>query len=453
VTQQTAERPRPAQPERRAPLFTIWAAPRVAVLAVGLLVALALSPLAAQPPAPPGGGPGRAGQPGPRGQHGPPPKPGGQSEKDKASQKFGPISVLPLQHLYFMSMGAPPVVDPAFDDALFFAAIKTKAIGAWKIADGQPVWAVPDITAVQPLVADSGRLYAVLDGEVATFDAASGKPGWRLPSGPVTAAPVAKAGWLILAVDAGEVHALRGETGEKVWQAKLGAPIKARPVIVGDRLYVAPQNNQLVAFDLVSGRQLWSQDFEEAVTALAAQDQRVFAGTSRMFYGLDHAGHVKWKRRIGAEVIGQPVTDATGVYAAFTDNTLMAFGTNKGDLLWRAPLTYRPISGPTRADDTLLLTGIAPIVHGYDVKDGKQAPDFALPADPRVIFVTAPHFSHGPTFFQDIVLVFFAHGWAEGARRIGPGVYTPFTDPGTACPALTFPGEAPPPTAAAPPKA
>jgi hypothetical protein len=469
VTQQRAE-PTAEQSRTALPGRTAGRRARVWVLTLAVTgLALAPPPLAAQtprfipppdvqqptlptqPPQPSDPGQPQGGHR--RGRPGEPGKP--EDEKDKKPQKFGPISVLPLQHIYFLSMGAPMAADPTADDARMYGALKSKQIGAWKVADGTSVWAVSDIAPVQPLVVDNGRLYAVLEAEIAAFDSATGKPAWRVPGGAVTTAPVAKSGWLIVALDTGEVRALRGETGEVIWQAKLGASIKTRPVIVGDRLYVAPQNHHLVALDLVSGQQLWSQEFEDTVTAVAAQDQRVFAGTRNFFFGLDHAGHVKWKRRVGAEVVGLPVTDAAGVYAVFTDNTLVAFGAGKGDLIWRAALPYRPVSGPARADDTLLLTGIAPIVHGYDIKDGKPGPDFPVPADPRVIFVTTPYFAHGPTFFQDTVLLFFAHGWAEGARRVGPGTFTAFTDPGSPLPALTFPGEAPPPPTAAvvPPKA
>jgi outer membrane protein assembly factor BamB len=403
----------------------------------------------AQPPPPQPGAPGAPG--GGAAPPGAPRKTG--KEKEKEPEKFGPISLMPLQHAYASYLGAGPVVDPATDGSLFFNAIKGKQVAAWAVRDGVLKWVLSDLVAVQPLAVDQERLYVVLDGEIATFDPATSKPLWRVPSGgKVTAPAVVKAGWVILALDTGELRALRGETGETVWQMKFDAEIKAAPVIVGDRLYVAPQNNHLVALDLLSGQKLWDQQFEGFVTAIGAQEHRVFAGTGRMFYGLDHAGHMKWKRRLGAEVIGQIVTDESTVYAAFTDNTLVAFGANNGDLRWRAGLAYRPISGPVRGDDTLLLTGIAPVVHGYAMKDGKPAPDFALPVDPRSIVAAAPLFTRGATFFQDTVLVVLAQGVMEGARRLGPGTFMPFVDPGTALPPFAFPGEPPPPSAAGPVK-
>ncbi len=441
---------------------------RLEVAALALIVALCLaSPSAQQPP--PAGSPARgipteaAPRPQPTpGQHpaGPdqtkPKEPG--TDKNKPAEKFGPISVFPLVQAWTRDMGVASLPGPAFDSTFYYVALKVKKVVAWTIADAEFRWAIEGVDVAQPLAAEGGRLYIVLEGgEVAAFEPSmtAPKPLWRVSMGDsVSAPPIAKNGWLLVALENGELRALRGATGETVWQTKFDAAIKTLPVIVGDRLYIAPQDNRLVALDLVSGSQLWDEQFDGLVGAIAAQEQRVYVGVGRVFVALDHAGHLKWKRRIGAEVIGQPVTDEVAVYAAFTDNTLYAFGASDGDLRWRAALTYRPIAGPVRADHTLMLTGVAPVLHGYDVKDGKAAIDFQPAVDVRSIVVSAPQFVPGPTFFQDTVTMLLAQGLMLGGRRVGPGFFSPFSDPGKACRPWTMPVEAPPPTAAAvpPPK-
>src|SRR5262249_50078230 len=102
-------------------------------------------------------------------------------------------------------------------------------------------------------------------------------------------------------------------------------------------------------------------------------------------------------------------------------------------------------------DNTLLLTGVAPVLHGYDVKDGKAAIDFQPPVDARSLVVSAPLFVPGRTFFQDTVTMVLAQGVMVGGRRVGPGYLSPFSDPGKVLRPWTMPVEAPPPTAAGPP--
>jgi outer membrane protein assembly factor BamB len=378
-----------------------------------------------------------------------------RKDKNKPPEKFGPISLFPMVQAWTKTIGAGPVPGLAFDSTFFYVALKVKQVAALTIGEAEPRWTIEGVDVVQPLVADGGRLYMVLDGgEVAAFEPSmtAGKPLWRLPMGDsVSGPPIARKGWLLVALENGELHALRGATGETVWQTKFDAAIKTPPVIVGDRLYVAPQDNRLVALDLVSGHQLWDEQFDGLVGAIAAQEQRVYVGVGRMFFALDHAGHLKWKRRIGAEVIGQPVADESAVYAAFTDNTLYAFGASDGDFRWRSALAYRPIAGPVHANKTLILTGVAPVLHGYNVKDGKAAIDFNPAVDARSIVVSAPLFVPGRTFFQDSVVMLLAQGVMVSGRPVGPGFLSPFSDPGRPCRPWTMPSEAPPPTAAAAP--
>lgn len=376
-----------------------------------------------------------------------------QQDKNKKPEKFGPISLFPLVQTGGVWLLGPPAGGPVTDGVLFIAPFKDNRIAAWTIADDTQKWLVSDLAAVQPLLIDAGRLYITLDGEMVALNTEDGKPLWRVPTGgPVSAVPIAKAGWLLIALDTGELKALRGETGETVWTAKFKSPIKTTPVIVGDRLYVAPQDNRLVAIDLPDGKQLWEETFEANVTAIGAQEHRVFAGTRLNFYALDHGGEIKWKRRIGAEVIGQPATDDSTVYTAYTDNTLLALDANNGGLRWREALTYRPVAGPVRADDTVLLTGLSPVLHGYTMKDGKAQPDFTLPVWDRTLIVGSPLFLRGPTFFGDKVIVAVAQGYMVTLGRQGPGVLSQFSDPGFVLPALTFPGEQPQTSAAVPPK-
>jgi outer membrane protein assembly factor BamB len=381
-----------------------------------------------------------------------------EKQKDKDKDKMGPLratSIQPLQHSFIVSLGAPPVTEPAYDDQHYMVAIKSKQIGAWSIVNGQLMWVLNEITPLQPLTSDAGRLYVILDGEVAAFETTAGKPVWRVPSGGTVSAPaISKAGWLIYALDTGELRALRGETGELVWQAKLDGPITLVPVIVGDRLYVATGPKQLAALDVVSGQRLWTQTFEDPIASIGASEKRLFVSTDKMFLALDHGGDLKWKRRVGVAAIGQPVAEDDTVYITFNDNTLVAFGSDKGDLRFRTPLPYRPVGGPAKAYDCILLTGLAPVLHTYFIKDGKLALDYPLPLDTRTIMVAQPRLVRAPSFFQDRVLALSSQAM-EGIQRQGPGTLAPFIDPGAPCPALSLPGEAPPPATAsvpAPPK-
>ena len=124
------------------------------------------------------------------------------------------------------------------------------------------------------------------------LDAAKGTSLWHHPAGGrLSTAPIARAGWLVLALDTGEVRALRGESGEEVWKLALGAPVKSEPLIDGNRLYLSPENNRVVAVDLQSGKLLWDRDMGAIVNSVAAYKDGVYVGTTFAQHWQDRVVH------------------------------------------------------------------------------------------------------------------------------------------------------------------
>ena len=59
---------------------------------------------------------------------------------------------------------------------------------------------------------------------------------------------------------------------------------------------------------------------------MLALDDRVFVGTARTwFYALQpEDGRVRWRKRVGAAVVGRPAADRSAVYFLALDNLLRA---------------------------------------------------------------------------------------------------------------------------------
>lgn len=93
-----------------------------------------------------------------------------------------------------------------------------------------------------------------------------GKPDWELPiaSAPnvhgLSSSPLISGGLYVLAVgaDAGsEVIAGERATGKEAWRAPMEGVTYATPVIAGGRLVVIPGTDEVVAFDLTTGKRQW----------------------------------------------------------------------------------------------------------------------------------------------------------------------------------------------------
>jgi outer membrane protein assembly factor BamB len=158
---------------------------------------------------------------------------------------------------------------------------------------------------------------------------------------------------LIVAGDDGRVTALSPRTGGRLWQADLGAPIRATPTLRGRRLYVA-SDAALVALDARTGREVWRAPFGaersprleihqegskwDHYSSSAAVDDRLAVVGSRD--GCVHAvdvrtGAARWRSCTEDLVTATPVLTRDAVYYAGYDGRAYAVARADGQELWR----------------------------------------------------------------------------------------------------------------------
>ncbi|MGM0516975.1 MAG: outer membrane protein assembly factor BamB [Pseudomonadota bacterium] len=128
-----------------------------------------------------------------------------------------------------------------------------------------------------------------------------------------------------------------------VWSASAGSDqdsglASIAPVEADGRLFVADPDGEVAAFDLDSGRQLWSADLDAPVTsgpgasenivALGASDGRVFA--------LDaETGETRWTASIRASVDAAPSVGFGDVAVRGRDGSFALLDEQTGEIRWR----------------------------------------------------------------------------------------------------------------------
>ena len=363
-----------------------------------------------------------------------------------------PLGLFPLEVVWRQPLAAPPSVWPAYDQTTAYIPLKTKALVAVSLTNGVARWTLDDVTVTAPPIADSNRLYLVGEGTLEARQTATGESIWRIPTtGEVSAPLVAQAGWLIVALDNGDLKALKGETGEVVWELALGGVVKTEPLIVGDRLYIAPEGSLLMALELLTGKTIWERDLGSKATSIAAHGDRITAGTvSRMFFGIDERrGDIKWRWRIGGDVIGRPAFDDDMVFVITLSNEMRGFKLNDGGQKWRQPLDFRALGGPTRIGDVLMVPSFSPTLRGYNTKDGKRAGVYTLPIGERSSPAAPPQVILRETFIDDLIITATADGELIATRRVTMPPIVPMTSPpGVGAAPITLPGAETAPTAA-----
>jgi outer membrane protein assembly factor BamB len=278
----------------------------------------------------------------------------------------------------------------------------------------KPAWTTPVSDFVEgALATDRNRLFAITrDGIVRAFDPASGQVLWQSEQSSGTLA-ASEAGVILRLVD-GTVKSLAPARGTVRWEAASGIVGDLPPVLDGDHAFIAGKG--MAALDIATGRVLWSAPSDPTVTAPpVAAGSRLLAGEEDgTLRCRDRASGVSlWKLRTGSALLAPPVVDPERrrLYLGTTDRRLLEVGLEKGkkgwawkvgadvespgliherrvlftafdavlyalnrgngNLVWRAPLPSRPLSGPLLAGATVLVACHEKDVIGFDVKTGR----------------------------------------------------------------------------------
>jgi hypothetical protein len=139
-------------------------------------------------------------------------------------------------------------------------------------------------------------------------------------------------------------------------------------------------------------------------------------------------GQVAWRWRTGADGVGIPVVDERNVYFVSLDNVLRALSRKTGVQQWVRPLPLRPTRGPLKVARTLVVSGIAPTLLAYNIKDGTPAGQLPAGGELAGSPYAAPPSSGGP-----LQLVVVMHDIAKGATAI---LFSRQLDPPVAAPGL-----------------
>jgi outer membrane protein assembly factor BamB len=132
-----------------------------------------------------------------------------------------------------------------------------------------------------------------------------------------------------------------------------------------------------------TGDVLWARTLTGTLTSVLAFDDRVYVGsTDNFLYCLSsHEGRIDWQWRTGGDLVGLPVVDERRLYFVSLDNVLRALDRRSGAQRWLRPLPLRPTTGPVRADDDLIVSGVSPMLRAYAIRDGRPSGQMDAPGD------------------------------------------------------------------------
>lgn len=283
---------------------------------------------------------------------------------------------------------------PAFVGHRAFVPVEGGSIVAYDLEAGEELWTAAGATRSVPASGD-GLLFLAEVDTITALSQATGDVVWRLPYAHALAVPLVwDNGWLIGADIEGHVLAVRASDGDLIWLRALDGKVRATPALAADRVYVAVEDGRVIALDVSTGAPLWERRIGGPPNDMLALADRIYVGSDDNFLYciLAADGEVDWRWRTGGDVIGVPVADEHRVYFVSKDNVLRGLDRRSGSQRWQRSLAARPTRGPVKAGDVLLISGLAPRVSGFAMKDGAPNGNLQSPGELAAgPFVTDAH--------------------------------------------------------------
>ncbi len=285
----------------------------------------------------------------------------------------------------------------ATDGRRLFAMTRAGVVRALEPATGEILWQSDERTGALA-ASEAGLVVRLIDGTVKSLAPAKGTLRWEAASGIVGDLPPVLDGDRVLIAGKG-LAALDLATGRVLWSAPTDPPIASPPIVAGSRLVAGEEDGTLRCRDRASGVSLWTLRTRSALVAAPVFDPergRLYVGTTDrriLEVGLEK-GHRGWTWKVGADIDSPGVMEGHRVLFTAFDAVLYALNRRNGNLVWRAPLPSRPISGPLVSGRTVLVACHESDVIGFDLKTGKAVGN--LRASARI--ATAPLLLGGRLF-------------------------------------------------------
>ena len=240
------------------------------------------------------------------------------------------------------------------------------------------------------LAVDGGRLYAASGfGNVVALDPESGKKIWEKQlDAPVRAAPAAAGDRVFVVALDGKFYCLAGADGGELWSVR-GLPQQASlinnasPAVDGDIVVVPYPSGDLVALHVADGSAAWSESLSRTrstseMTSMSDTARPAIDGGT--VFAVGHAGRMiatqtaTGERQWSLNVPGtqQPWVAGGSVFVVDTQGQLLAVARRDGKVQWTTKLPGSSAwSGPTLAGGTLWLASAKGALVGVDAATGK----------------------------------------------------------------------------------
>lgn len=299
-----------------------------------------------------------------------------------------------------------------------------------------------------PVVAD-GRVYTLDANGRATAFSPNGAVVWRASLAPngekeykgFGGGLAADEGRVFAATGFGVVYALDGQSGKKLWEKSLGAPIRSSPTAAGGKVFVVSSDGFARALGAADGKEIWTyQGLPEKTSILnntspaVDNDIVVMPYPSGELVALRVAdGQLAWSESLARTRLasslnsmtdaGRPAIDGGTVFAVGHSGRMIATAAKTGERVWS--LTVPGLQAPAIAGDMVFVVDTGGQLMGISRRDGKVLWTTRLP---DATTWSGPVLAGGRLWLTSnkgaLASVEATTGKLEGQIKLGSAIYT-----------------------------
>ena len=206
------------------------------------------------------------------------------------------------------------------------------------------------VTSYSSNFVDESIVYAaVSSGEIYAIKNPTGKKIWSKNISEKIGNLVINDNLLYLGTNMG-LHAINKKTGYIKWEQILGEVI-SKPVIYGDIVISGFSNGEISAFDLYSGKTIWSYKFDDATFISEIIKDTMYVGSGESCYGFNvDRKEIIWERKTNGPITTAPKIADDTVYIGSWDGVLYSLNADTGNLKWKCKTGWGIETTPAISD-------------------------------------------------------------------------------------------------------
>jgi len=178
------------------------------------------------------------------------------------------------------------------------------------------------------------------------------------------------------------------------WSQQLGKGsgkqyLKLDPLVDGERVFMASNKGQVVAYSVNDGEPLWHVETGSAINAGPGegQDALLFGGDAEVIALSKQDGSELWRAAVSSEVLSVPQRQGNTVVVHCVDGNIIALDADNGNVLWQhqesvPTLSLRGSGDPLLLADAALVGTANGKVIALSLSDGRLIWDTVI-AEPR----------------------------------------------------------------------